>query len=401
MTVIRGQEGTTAQLFYAGATVSNRMTAGTLAGIQTLGTFFYAGPYTVAQPPGPAPGAVGDAGQIMPNPIPPGTQYYNVGQKVVYVWDGTNWIAYTGMVPLDGHLAMIGNLQMGGHAVLSQGSGDHLAIDGGGGHANALTVDGNVEHHPGQAADDARGVPGGGARARLVANIPDAQLAMGPGAAGPAVPLIAVRFFQETSTYLTGDHVVNAGVLLRAKVDIAPGVFNGAAWASASGGIPEAPIDGTPYLRQSGNWVGPSAAMVVTDAPNDGNEYVRKSLDWTLHDKTWAGITGKPSVFPPSTHTHTISEVSGLQSTLDTEQAARIAGDSALQGQISTNITAIANEQTRAIADVDSEEAARIAADNALSTAISTETTNRIADVDAGGGSSRRRRRSPHHGDQW
>jgi hypothetical protein len=382
LTVIRGQEGTVAQLFYAGATVSNRMTAGTLAGIQTLGTFFYAGPYTVAQPPGPAPGAIGDAGQIMPNPIPPGTQYYNVGQKTIYVWDGTQWIAYTGMLPLDGHLAMIGALQMGGNAILSQGSGDHVAIDGGGGHTNNLNIDGNANvvqtkrlttHTTFPIA-----VPG-----QLVANIPDAQLAMGPGTAGPAVPLIAVRFFQTTSTYDIGDHVVNDGVLLRARVAISPGVFNGASWTSASGGIPEAPIDGTPYLRQSGNWVGPSTALVVTDAPNDGNEYVRQSLAWTLHDKTWAGITGKPATFPPSTHTHTISEVTNLQTTLDNDRAARVSGDAALQTQVTANANAITAEQTRAIADVDSEEAARIAADATLNTAISTEVTNRIADVNS------------------
>lgn len=32
---------------------------------------------------------------------------------------------------------------------------------------------------------------------------------------------------------------------------------------------------------------------------------------------TWASITGKPSTFPPAVHTHVISEVTNLQSTLD------------------------------------------------------------------------------------
>ena len=31
----------------------------------------------------------------------------------------------------------------------------------------------------------------------------------------------------------------------------------------------------------------------------------------------WADITGKPTVFPPSTHQHSISEVTGLQAALD------------------------------------------------------------------------------------
>jgi len=35
---------------------------------------------------------------------------------------------------------------------------------------------------------------------------------------------------------------------------------------------------------------------------------------------TWAGITDKPSTFPPSAHTHVISDVTGLQTALDGKQ---------------------------------------------------------------------------------
>ncbi|MED0799322.1 head fiber protein [Bacillus inaquosorum] len=31
----------------------------------------------------------------------------------------------------------------------------------------------------------------------------------------------------------------------------------------------------------------------------------------------WADVTGKPSTFPPSSHTHTIANVTGLQTALD------------------------------------------------------------------------------------
>lgn len=31
----------------------------------------------------------------------------------------------------------------------------------------------------------------------------------------------------------------------------------------------------------------------------------------------WADVTGKPSTFPPSSHTHTIANVTGLQAALD------------------------------------------------------------------------------------
>ena len=37
---------------------------------------------------------------------------------------------------------------------------------------------------------------------------------------------------------------------------------------------------------------------------------------------TWEGLTGKPSTFPPSTHSHAIADVTGLQTALDGKQAA-------------------------------------------------------------------------------
>jgi len=49
LAVTRAQEGTTAQSFLAGASVSNRMTAGTLAGIQSSGSFL---PIDGSQPMG-------------------------------------------------------------------------------------------------------------------------------------------------------------------------------------------------------------------------------------------------------------------------------------------------------------------------------------------------------------
>lgn len=36
----------------------------------------------------------------------------------------------------------------------------------------------------------------------------------------------------------------------------------------------------------------------------------------------WADVTGKPATFPPSAHTHTIPDVTGLQTALDTQSAA-------------------------------------------------------------------------------
>lgn len=31
----------------------------------------------------------------------------------------------------------------------------------------------------------------------------------------------------------------------------------------------------------------------------------------------WGDVTGKPSTFPPATHTHTIADIDGLQDALD------------------------------------------------------------------------------------
>lgn len=51
---------------------------------------------------------------------------------------------------------------------------------------------------------------------------------------------------------------------------------------------------------------------------------------------TWAGITGKPSKFPPEAHTHTIAHVVGLQDALDGKQAV---GDYALKADLGTYAT--------------------------------------------------------------
>lgn len=41
---------------------------------------------------------------------------------------------------------------------------------------------------------------------------------------------------------------------------------------------------------------------------------------------TWAGISGKPSTFTPSTHSHAITDITGLQTALDSKQATLVSG---------------------------------------------------------------------------
>lgn len=51
-------------------------------------------------------------------------------------------------------------------------------------------------------------------------------------------------------------------------------------------------------------------------------------------DVTWDTLPGKPSTFPPSSHTHSITDVSGLQSALDEKLESVSWGD--VQGKPST-----------------------------------------------------------------
>lgn len=53
----------------------------------------------------------------------------------------------------------------------------------------------------------------------------------------------------------------------------------------------------------------------VYDTDNDGIVDAAESVPW-------AGVTGKPSTFTPSAHTHAISDVTGLQTTLDGKEPA-------------------------------------------------------------------------------
>ncbi len=42
---------------------------------------------------------------------------------------------------------------------------------------------------------------------------------------------------------------------------------------------------------------------------------------WTVDAVDWANVTGKPSTFTPATHSHAISDTTGLQTALDGKQA--------------------------------------------------------------------------------
>ncbi len=51
----------------------------------------------------------------------------------------------------------------------------------------------------------------------------------------------------------------------------------------------------------------------IYDTDNDGKVDAAEAAD----SVPWTGVTGKPSTFPPSSHTHIISNITGLQVALD------------------------------------------------------------------------------------
>lgn len=76
-------------------------------------------------------------------------------------------------------------------------------------------------------------------------------------------------------------------------------------WAFTDG---DAPSNGSEYVRKDGAWaVATGGGGGISDAPNDGNDYWRNSLGWVVGN--WSNLDGKPSTFPPSAHTHFVSDI--------------------------------------------------------------------------------------------
>lgn len=54
--------------------------------------------------------------------------------------------------------------------------------------------------------------------------------------------------------------------------------------------FPEAPSDGSEYVRRNGGWSVNSGGTGVPEAPNDGNEYVRKSQSWAITNGQYVNV---------------------------------------------------------------------------------------------------------------
>jgi hypothetical protein len=65
----------------------------------------------------------------------------------------------------------------------------------------------------------------------------------------------------------------------------------------------------------------------MTKAVYDPNDDGKVTSAVNADVAPWAGITGKPATFAPSAHAHAITDVTGLQTALDSKQAVLVSGD--------------------------------------------------------------------------
>ena len=103
--------------------------------------------------------------------------------------------------------------------------------------------------------------------------------------------------------------------LLLAKAPLASPTFTGSPTApTAVAGTDSTQIATTAFVNQAiaGFGVGDMAKSTY-DTDNDGKVDAAEVADAA----PWAGITGKPTSFTPSSHSHSIAQVTGLQTALD------------------------------------------------------------------------------------
>ena len=98
--------------------------------------------------------------------------------------------------------------------------------------------------------------------------------------------------------------------------DLATVAFSGD-YADLSGapaaGIPEAPNDGTGYVRKSLSWVAETSGGGIPEAPNDGQQYARQSLGWSVVSGGGGGIGPISSVVvPQGTSTLSVGTVASI-----------------------------------------------------------------------------------------
>jgi len=111
--------------------------------------------------------------------------------------------------------------------------------------------------------------------------------------------------------------VTNLQTTLNAKAPLSSPTFTGTPAApTASGGTNTTQVATTAFVQAAISSFGAGdMAKATYDTDNDGKVDAAEVADAVV----WTGITGKPSTFAPSAHGHAISEVTGLQTALDTK----------------------------------------------------------------------------------
>jgi hypothetical protein len=165
--------------------------------------------------------------------------------------------------------------------------------------------------------------------------------------------------------------------------------YNGTAWVDAN--VDYSELTGTPTLFDGayGSLTGtPTIPSNVEDLANvtvtaattgevlryDGAAWVDAVLNYsdlagtpTLFDGAYGSLTGVPSTFTPSAHTHAIVDVTGLQTALDAKQDAVSAFDGAYGSLTGVPSTFTPSAHTHAIVDVTGLQTALDAKQDAVS----------------------------------
>ena len=126
-----------------------------------------------------------------------------------------------------------------------------------------------------------------------------------------------------TSAFAAASHghaiadVTNLQTTLNAKAPLSSPTFTGTPAApTAAGGTNTTQVATTAFVQAAISSFGAGdMAKATYDTDNDGKVDAAEVADAVA----WTGITGKPSTFAPSAHGHAISEVTGLQTALDTK----------------------------------------------------------------------------------
>ena len=106
---------------------------------------------------------------------------------------------------------------------------------------------------------------------------------------------------------------------LNAKAPLTSPALTGSPTApTAASGTNTTQIATTAFVQQEITGFGAGdMARSVYDTDNDGKVDAAEAAD----SVPWTGVTGKPTSFAPATHSHTIAQVTGLQTALDAKAA--------------------------------------------------------------------------------